>query len=66
MEIWWTLLFMGKVVLYYDILILTLFRPEQHWSLMPLHAVTSTVRPASFLYGNGAGYAGPMAMTFPQ
>ncbi|KAH8115675.1 DNA replication factor C, large subunit [Phellopilus nigrolimitatus] len=39
---------------------------EQHWSLMPLHAVTSTVRPASFLYGNGAGYGGPMAMSFPQ
>ena len=33
---------------------------------MPLHAVTSTVRPASFLYGNGAGYGGPNAMSFPQ
>jgi len=40
--------------------------PEQHWSLMPLHAVTSTIRPASFMYGNGAGYAGPNAMSFPQ
>ncbi|THH06057.1 hypothetical protein EW145_g4345 [Phellinidium pouzarii] len=40
--------------------------PEQHWSLMPLHAVTSAVRPASFLYGNGAGYGGPNAMSFPQ
>jgi len=40
--------------------------PEQHWSLMPLHAVTSTIRPASFVYGNGAGYAGPNAMAFPQ
>ncbi|KLO13842.1 DNA replication factor C, large subunit [Schizopora paradoxa] len=40
--------------------------PEQHWSLMPLHAVTSTVRPASFVYGNGAGYGGPNAMSFPQ
>lgn len=43
-----------------------LCRPEQHWSLMPLHAVCSTVRPASFLYGMGAAYGGPNAMTFPQ
>ncbi|KAH9928881.1 DNA replication factor C, large subunit [Fomitopsis serialis] len=40
--------------------------PEQHWSLMPLHAVCSTVRPASFLYGMGATYGGPNAMSFPQ
>ena len=40
-------------------------RPEQHWGLMPLHAVCSTVRPASFLYGVAAGYGGPNAMTFP-
>lgn len=40
--------------------------PEQHWSLMPLHAVTSTVRPASFLYGNGGGFHGPNAVSFPQ
>ncbi|KAI5120719.1 hypothetical protein M0805_006426 [Coniferiporia weirii] len=40
--------------------------PEQHWSLMPLHAVTSAVRPTSFLFGNGAGYGGPNAMSFPQ
>ena len=40
--------------------------PEQHWSLMPLHAVCSTVRPASFLYGSSMGWGGPMAMSFPQ
>ncbi|KAF8838200.1 DNA replication factor C, large subunit [Paxillus ammoniavirescens] len=40
--------------------------PEQHWALMPLHAVCSTVRPASFLYGGGMGYGGPGAMSFPQ
>jgi len=40
--------------------------PEQHWGLMPLHAVCSTVRPASLLYGQGAGYGGPNAMGFPQ
>ncbi|KAJ8516409.1 hypothetical protein ONZ45_g6270 [Pleurotus djamor] len=40
--------------------------PEQHWSLMPLHAVCSAVRPSSFLYGQGAGYGGPNAMSFPQ
>jgi len=39
--------------------------PEQHWSLMPLHAVCSTVRPASMLYGMGSGYGGPNAMCFP-
>lgn len=40
--------------------------PEQHWTLMPTHSVLSTVRPASFLYGPGQGYAGPNAMSFPQ
>ena len=40
--------------------------PEQHWTLMPTHAVLSTVRPASFLYGPGSGYGGPNAMSFPQ
>jgi len=40
--------------------------PEQHWGLMPLHAVCSTVRPASFLFGQGSGYGGPNAMSFPQ
>ncbi|KAH0590125.1 hypothetical protein H2248_000302 [Termitomyces sp. 'cryptogamus'] len=40
--------------------------PEQHWSLMPLHAVCSTVRPASVLYGTGAHYGGPNSMSFPQ
>ncbi|KAG9317062.1 putative DNA replication factor C, large subunit [Chiua virens] len=40
--------------------------PEQHWTLMPLHAVCSTVRPASFLYGGGMGYGGANQMTFPQ
>ncbi|KAJ6551533.1 replication factor RFC1 C terminal domain-containing protein [Mycena capillaripes] len=40
--------------------------PEQHWALMPLHAVCSTVRPASFLYGQGAHYGGPNSLSFPQ
>ncbi|KAG2121607.1 replication factor RFC1 C terminal domain-containing protein [Suillus clintonianus] len=40
--------------------------PEQHWSLMPLHAVCSMVRPASFLFGAGGGYGGQNPMTFPQ
>jgi replication factor C subunit 1 len=40
--------------------------PEQHWTLMPTHAVLSTVRPSSFLYGPGSGYGGPNAMSFPQ
>ncbi|PSR83153.1 hypothetical protein PHLCEN_2v5802 [Hermanssonia centrifuga] len=39
--------------------------PEQHWSLMPLHAVCSTIRPASLLYGTGSGYGGPNQMCFP-
>jgi hypothetical protein len=41
-------------------------RPEQHWSLMPLHAVCSMVRPASFLFGAGGGYGTQNPMTFPQ
>ncbi|KAG5643238.1 hypothetical protein DXG03_001287 [Asterophora parasitica] len=40
--------------------------PEQHWGLMPLHAVCSAVRPASVLYGTGAHYGGPNSMSFPQ
>ncbi|CAL1702003.1 unnamed protein product [Somion occarium] len=40
--------------------------PEQHWSLMPLHAVCSTIRPASFLYGSGGGYGSPHPVSFPQ
>lgn len=39
---------------------------EQHWSLMPLHAVTSTVRPASYQYGGGFGWGGPNRIGFPQ
>lgn len=31
--------------------------PQQHWSLMPTHAVFSTVRPASFVYGSLGGQA---------
>ena len=31
--------------------------PQQHWSLMPLHGVFSTVAPASYVYG---GYGGKM------
>ncbi|KAI9804767.1 MAG: hypothetical protein M1825_001135 [Sarcosagium campestre] len=30
---------------------------QQQWSLMPTHAVFSTVRPASFVYGNMTGQA---------
>ncbi|KAJ4468171.1 replication factor RFC1 C terminal domain-containing protein [Lentinula aciculospora] len=40
--------------------------PEQHWSLMPLHAVCSTIRPASFIYGTGVHFGGPNSMSFPQ
>ncbi len=47
-------------------LICGFYRPEQHWSLMPLHAVCSAVRPASFLYGQGAHYGGANPMSFPQ
>ena len=28
---------------------------EQHWSLMPLHAIASSVRPCSFTYGSTEG-----------
>ncbi|KAF8346709.1 replication factor RFC1 C terminal domain-containing protein [Amanita rubescens] len=40
--------------------------PEQHWSLMPLHAVLSTVKPASCMYGTGVHYGGANPLTFPQ
>ncbi|PPQ72055.1 LOW QUALITY PROTEIN: hypothetical protein CVT26_006737 [Gymnopilus dilepis] len=40
--------------------------PEQHWGLMPLHAVCSTVTPTYHLYGSGPSYGGPNAMSFPQ
>jgi replication factor C subunit 1 len=30
--------------------------PQQHWSLMPTHAVASFVRPASFVSGSLAGH----------
>jgi replication factor C subunit 1 len=40
--------------------------PEQHWSLMPLHAVCSAVRPASFQFGTGVHYGGQNGMAFPQ
>ena len=32
--------------------------PQQHWSLMPLHAVFSFVQPASFMSGNTGGRVG--------
>ncbi|KAF9267822.1 DNA replication factor C, large subunit [Marasmius fiardii PR-910] len=40
--------------------------PEQHWSLMPLHAVCSTIRPASFVYGYGVHFGGQGGISFPQ
>lgn len=33
---------------------------------MPLHAVCSTVRPASFLYGSGGGYGSQSPICFPR
>ncbi|WRT63728.1 uncharacterized protein IL334_000651 [Kwoniella shivajii] len=44
---------------------------EQHWSLLPFHAVQSTVKPASLIYGPGrsTGASGPGAWggpSFPQ
>ncbi|WVO18431.1 hypothetical protein L204_106148 [Cryptococcus depauperatus] len=42
---------------------------EQHWSLLPLHAVASTVKPAMNIYGcmrsQGGGY-GSWGPSFPQ
>ncbi|KAG8815000.1 hypothetical protein FRC17_000901 [Serendipita sp. 399] len=40
---------------------------EQHWSLMPLHACLSLVRPASFMYGqSGPGFSFKDSSAFPQ
>lgn len=50
-------------------LLLTFFSfrsPEQHWGLMPLHAICSTVTPTYHMYGGGMSYGGPNAMSFPQ
>ncbi|CAG8611776.1 9572_t:CDS:10, partial [Paraglomus occultum] len=41
--------------------------PQQHWTLMPAHAVLSCVQPASFIYGDSihtGGYGGPYS--FPS
>ncbi|KAJ7179697.1 DNA replication factor C large subunit [Mycena filopes] len=40
--------------------------PEQHWALMPLHAVCSTIRPASFVYGMGVHWGGADPIAFPK
>ncbi|WWC66667.1 uncharacterized protein I206_100571 [Kwoniella pini CBS 10737] len=43
---------------------------EQHWSLLPFHAVQSTVKPASLIYGpgrqSGGGGFGSWGPAFPQ
>jgi hypothetical protein len=45
-------------------------RSEQHWSLLPLHAFASTIRPASMIYGpmrsTGGGGPGAWGPSFPQ
>nr|ASF90187.1 hypothetical protein SPAR06058 [Bartheletia paradoxa] len=38
---------------------------QQHWSLMPLHAIHSCVRPAYSMHGMGGGFQGPNATSFP-
>ncbi|EJD42440.1 DNA replication factor C, large subunit [Auricularia subglabra TFB-10046 SS5] len=38
---------------------------DQHWSLMPLHAVVSTVRPAYHMHGHGAHWGGQDGIRFP-
>ncbi|KZV87272.1 DNA replication factor C, large subunit [Exidia glandulosa HHB12029] len=38
---------------------------DQHWSLMPLHAVVSTIRPASYMAGQGAHWGGQNGISFP-
>ncbi len=41
-------------------------RPDRCWSIMPLHAVWSTVQPAFLLHGMGLGYGTPRSIAFPQ
>ncbi|KAL7266953.1 DNA replication factor C complex subunit Rfc1 [Rhizina undulata] len=38
--------------------------PQQHWSLMPVHGMFSTVKPASCMYGSFMSYSGNGAMSF--
>ncbi|CAK5275876.1 unnamed protein product [Mycena citricolor] len=56
----------GSVIYVSLFLLSSLVRPEQHWALMPLHAVCSTIRPTSFMYGTGAHYGGQNGLSFPQ
>ncbi|KIK13969.1 hypothetical protein PISMIDRAFT_688273 [Pisolithus microcarpus 441] len=49
-----------------DLDLVDMFIHGTNWSLMPLHAICSTVRLASFMYGSGMGYGGLNRMTFPQ
>lgn len=40
---------------------------QMQWSLMPLHAIHSTVKPAYLLYGKGLGYGGKDGgVSFPR
>lgn len=40
---------------------------QMQWSLMPLHAIHSTVKPAYLLYGKGLGYGSrDGGVTFPR
>ncbi|CED83681.1 dna replication factor large subunit [Phaffia rhodozyma] len=39
---------------------------DQQWSLLPNHAIMSTVRPAYFCYGGSGGWGGGYGMKFPE
>ncbi|KAF8318220.1 DNA replication factor C, large subunit [Clavulina sp. PMI_390] len=45
----------------------TMIHQQTQWSLMPLHAIHSTVKPASLMYGMGLGYGyKAQAVSFPS
>lgn len=39
--------------------------PQQHWSLMPHHAIASVIRPMSFVYGQSAAKNKMYGPAFP-
>lgn len=40
-------------------------RPDQQWSLLPVHGILSSILPAYHTYGPGGGWGGQFGMSFP-
>lgn len=69
METWLIDLFTGKVLPLreadWDVInASSVHSSEQQWSLLPVHAIASTVRPAYFVYGTSSA-SGYSSIAFP-